>query len=325
MGLRHCGRLPISRFLDPSQLARHRKRRRKSPTPSWSWHSVPSPPYGIDGSSSRVVRAPPAGVPVLVRHVPMLRRSRGSQRRSDSWPRWRSSSSTSVRGQRDRSLNPITPRSYFAIRRVATCRVLLAAARDDLGLAVSVLNLGHDAISWSAQVMDELIVVGEELPPVVAPGRYQAVAVAYRQAKIHGALKIIVDFKVTVPRPDGEGTVEVRLSAYYNASGGRGRVRAGASSKLYRNLALVTGRRPHRKGVPLGALIGPLLEVEVRTVTHDHRQRRLPLAAQYSVVTGIVDVIAGGRPAALRSGTIPAASPTPTPSPSPAPPPTSPK
>jgi hypothetical protein len=147
----------------------------------------------------------------------------------------------------------------------------------------------------SAPDSDRIDIVGEELPPLLEPGIYQATGGKARVATLFRTLKLCVAWCVLMPDLL-HGHQRVTLTRYYNIKRGPGRRwRAGASSHYIREWTLVTGRRPSR-GDPLSPAVfrGVLAEIEVRTVTSDSRQHDLAVPARYSVVARIIKILAGG-------------------------------
>ena len=134
-------------------------------------------------------------------------------------------------------------------------------------------------------------------PPLIPPGRYEAVGGRASTFRVHHVLKLRVEWVVLVPDETGQNYVRpVNLPRYYNVRPApEGRVRAGRHSSYVREWVLVTGRRVGRHDrLSPGSFEGVLCEVEVAVVTHDARQQPLPEPARYSKVARVIQRKAGG-------------------------------
>jgi hypothetical protein len=65
------------------------------------------------------------------------------------------------------------------------------------------------------------------------------------------------------------------------------------SSALYREFCTLSGRRERRDRIDLCRLRNTVIRANVRVVTHDQKQRVLPLFLQYSVVGELLSLEAG--------------------------------
>ena len=141
-------------------------------------------------------------------------------------------------------------------------------------------------------------VIFADVPPLIRPGRYQAVGDRGRLVPMFGVRKLVVPWSVQV-ESDDEDNREVKLSRFYNVQAAPvGRAfRVGGHSMYAREWTLITGRRPQRRDrLSPSAFKGVLAVVEVRTVEIDSRQKPLPLEARYSIVARILELKAGGGP-----------------------------
>ncbi len=142
------------------------------------------------------------------------------------------------------------------------------------------------------------ITITTDETPLIAEGIYDAVGGDARVVPIFGRKKLALHLTVLAPDPvNPSGVRHVPLQRFYNVTvGPGGRFRAGRHSAYRREWITVTGRRPARDRLPPSAFKHVLVRVEVRTVTHDSKQRPLPVGAQYSVVSRVIEVQAGGGP-----------------------------
>jgi hypothetical protein len=167
------------------------------------------------------------------------------------------------------------------------------------GQEASSNRLESHATHVDRDASEESVTICTEHPPLIPTGEYLAFGVGFLVMRINKMLKLRVDWDVQVPVPDGpDGTVLLRISRFYKLRGkGPRKLEAGPSSDLRREYILLFGRSPSRRGkIDPRMFIGVAARVEVRTVTHDFRQRELPAAAQYSVINRVIEHIAGNRP-----------------------------
>ena len=114
---------------------------------------------------------------------------------------------------------------------------------------------------------------------LVAPGDYSALYVRHAGTLIFRTPKVRVDFRLLdYPQP-------VVLSRWYRVSDfRRGRIRAGRSSAIVREISAALDRRVRCDRIPVAALEGHEVVVRVRTVTADGAQTPLAEVNQYSVI-----------------------------------------
>jgi hypothetical protein len=136
------------------------------------------------------------------------------------------------------------------------------------------------------ELEDEIISV-ERLAPIVEPGEYWAVVTGVKRVLRFGHAVAQFRFKV-VTMGSAYG---VHLNGYCTLPiKKKDRVPAGSKFGSWtRTLTAFTGCSPSR--ISLGGFKGFWLTVKVETVTRNHRQQRLALRDQYSVVSDIVDVV----------------------------------
>jgi hypothetical protein len=118
----------------------------------------------------------------------------------------------------------------------------------------------------------------------IEPGAYQAVYEGHRPFKIFNgkALKLQVDFRLI----EHAQIVLPRFFPIRNHASGR--ISAGRHSDLVRELSAVLGRRVRADRIPISDLSGLLLDVLVRDVVTDHRQRPLAPVNRYSIIAQLV-------------------------------------
>jgi hypothetical protein len=141
------------------------------------------------------------------------------------------------------------------------------------------------------------ITAGDDLPLIQQDGLYEATGGAARLANYFLRTIIVVQWTVLVPDATAvDGLRKVKLPQFFNVTvGPGGRIQAKPRSKFWRAWVTVAGRRPTRGDrLAPGIFQGALCKVRVRTVTQDSVQQAITDVAQYSVVDGIVEVIAGG-------------------------------
>ncbi|HEX4151148.1 MAG TPA: hypothetical protein VHY75_02960 [Steroidobacteraceae bacterium] len=117
----------------------------------------------------------------------------------------------------------------------------------------------------------------EDGPILVEPGEHLAVYMRHERPQAFKGLKLRVIFRLQDQRP-------VQLSRWYQVATSKGPIAAPACSDLVREMQAVLGRRVRHDRIPISALAGILVRVDVRTVTSDYRQRTLALINQYSVI-----------------------------------------
>jgi hypothetical protein len=117
--------------------------------------------------------------------------------------------------------------------------------------------------------------------PVTASGPNDVRSLAFKV--FHGkALKVQVDFRLIEH-------AQIVLPRYFPVTGYvGGRIRAGRHSDIVRELSVVLGRRVRADRIPISDLSGLLLDVLVRDVVTDHRQRPLAPVNRYSVIERLV-------------------------------------
>jgi len=112
----------------------------------------------------------------------------------------------------------------------------------------------------------------------IPDGTYSAVYEQHRGLLIFRTPKVRVDFRLL----EHPGLV---LSRWYRVEDFRhGRVSACSSSDIVREISDVLGRRIRRDQIPVGALEGVIVKIQVRTVTKDRIQRPLAEVNRYSII-----------------------------------------
>lgn len=145
----------------------------------------------------------------------------------------------------------------------------------------------------------ETVEVVSDDVPLLPAGPYEAVGGKARPFSAFKAEKLCIEWTVVVPvESQPGGTRRVVLPRYYNVRRGvGGRFHAAKHGAYRREWIAVTGRRPSRNDrLSPQVFTGVMALVEVRTVSKDREQRRLPAGAHYSVIARVVEILAGGRP-----------------------------
>jgi len=133
-----------------------------------------------------------------------------------------------------------------------------------------------------------------DAPPLIPPGRYQAVYQHHETALFSKPPRVYVHFRIVGGEHDG-----ARLYRAYRVErlNGRGRkngtFKVRHTSELFRQFVRVTGGSERPDRIALSRLRSCVLLVSVRTVETDYRQRALPEALRYSVVDEMLSVEAG--------------------------------
>lgn len=149
----------------------------------------------------------------------------------------------------------------------------------------------HDSVVG----LDRVEFVGDGAPLIEA-GIYEGVAGRARLVFVFGVHKLVVPFTVIVRDADEpDGCRHVIIARYYNVSRHGRRICVSTHGDYAREWALIAGRRIGRRDRPhVHAFEGAFCRVEVRTVTKDREQRRLPEHARYSRVARVLELLAGG-------------------------------
>ena len=134
-----------------------------------------------------------------------------------------------------------------------------------------------------------------DAPPQIPEGLYTATYTHHETAFVFKSPKVFIHFRLCGGEYDG-----LRLYSAYRVKEIRGKPRKGGAIKvrhsheLYRQFVTLSGYRERPDRISLHRLKGCLVNVQVRTVRKDSRQRDLPPALQYSVIDRLVSVEAGG-------------------------------
>lgn len=146
----------------------------------------------------------------------------------------------------------------------------------------------RDADAWDIEV-------AESAHPRIVDGDFEAVFVRHETALLFKTGKVFLWFRIVAPGP--HFGVEIcrpyRCREIIGRPGKGGRFKLNRGSDLFKDLArlLDVARRPDR--ISLHDLRGPVWVIRTRTVDHDHRQRPIPEAARYSVVSEILHAAVG--------------------------------
>jgi hypothetical protein len=143
--------------------------------------------------------------------------------------------------------------------------------------------------------MSEITIEGKN-HPLIPPGKYTVVYTHHEtnRSAFGGKPKVYLNFRMVDP-----GFIGQEIFAAYNVKGLIGRPKKNGSFKLTRRqdltLQLATIMPNFRLDrVSLRPLISRTVEVSVRSVVKDYRQRALPVSLQYSVVDKILAIVDGG-------------------------------
>jgi len=133
------------------------------------------------------------------------------------------------------------------------------------------------------------------VPTLIPEGLYEARFLYHETARVFNSAKIFLWFEITQP---GEYLgkrlyLPYRLHCMVGKPGRSGRFKVRTRSELFWMLWRVTEvkRRPDRLSTT--DLKGVVLEIRVRTVLRDYKQRELPEALRYSVVDDVVRKLTG--------------------------------
>ena len=143
--------------------------------------------------------------------------------------------------------------------------------------------------------LDDVLLDGREWP-LLPEGEYLVTYTHHETAVVFKTPKVFVHFRIAEPGP----YLNQRLFAPYRASeligrpGKNGRFKLKHRSELYLTLRwLYQSRRLRPDRVSLRDLKGLIVQVTVRTVTKDYKQRPLPDSLHYSVVHTITAIEVG--------------------------------
>ena len=133
----------------------------------------------------------------------------------------------------------------------------------------------------------ELDQVSAEAAPLIPPGLYDIRTVRLDRRKLWGAAKSMVSCEVVGGEYDGICLIWCANSLP------KGSRRVPISSKMYRTIVMVLGRRPERgERISEGLLVHKMFRASVRTVTKGADGHELPPGARYSVIDAFVERIA---------------------------------
>lgn len=133
-----------------------------------------------------------------------------------------------------------------------------------------------------------------DAPPQIPSGRYQAQYVSHETALFSKSPRVYVHLQIF--GGEHHGSILYRAFRVERLNGRprkNGTFRLRHSSELFRQFVRITEQRERPDRVALSRLRNCLLNVSVRTVTHDYRQRPLPPSLQYSVIDELLSIEAG--------------------------------
>lgn len=132
-------------------------------------------------------------------------------------------------------------------------------------------------------------------PPLIEEGTFDAVFVRAESARVFNTNKLFLHFRIVTPGK-AHGTVLYRAYRAKGATVGPRSphsIRIAKRGELLLTLCRLFGRNVRPDRVSLKCLRGLVLQVTVRTVTSDYRQRPLPPQLFYSVIGDVVGIAAG--------------------------------
>lgn len=146
-----------------------------------------------------------------------------------------------------------------------------------------------------AQAPDDCEVDYGRACPVIPPGIYRAILTHHETAFVFKTPKVFLWFRIVDPG----NCFERELYAVNRVKQLKGRARkngafvVGARSDLFRIACHVLDLNMRPKRFSIYGLRNRVLRVMVSTVTHDYKQRPLPIAMQYSKVSEILGTETG--------------------------------
>lgn len=134
----------------------------------------------------------------------------------------------------------------------------------------------------------------EEIPPLIPAGTYELKFEGYSTGILFGkSSKLILSFRII----DMNEHFETKILAYYNVQrligkpGKNGNFKSGWSSKFTREFINLFGIRPQRLDrIPMSHFDKQILIGQAKTVKQGHNQKKLHPAAQYSVISELIEV-----------------------------------
>jgi hypothetical protein len=115
--------------------------------------------------------------------------------------------------------------------------------------------------------------------PLIEPGDYDVVYERHAGVTMfERATKVRVYFRL-LAHPG------ITLERWYPVQSYKGRISAPAHSDIVRELSVVLNQRVRHDRIPVASLANHVIVAEVKTVTHDRRQRALDPINQYSVIS----------------------------------------
>jgi hypothetical protein len=133
-----------------------------------------------------------------------------------------------------------------------------------------------------------------DAPPLIPEGRYQAAYTHHETGLFVKSPRVFLHFRIVGGSHDGKRLYRAfRVERLNGRARKNGTFRVRHSSELFRQFVRVTGERERPDRIALSRLKSCVLQVSVRTVTTDSRQRELPEALRYSVVDEMLSVEAG--------------------------------
>lgn len=131
-------------------------------------------------------------------------------------------------------------------------------------------------------------------PPQIPPGTYKAIFKHHETSYSFKTPKVYLHFELQGGDYAGMRLYRAfRVKELRGKQGKGGRFKLRHSHELYRQFVKLSGARERPDRISLRRLKHCLLNVSVRTVTTDSRQRPLPPALRYSVIDDLVSVEAG--------------------------------
>lgn len=115
--------------------------------------------------------------------------------------------------------------------------------------------------------------------PLIAPGDYDVVYERHVGVTMfERAMKVRICFRL-LAHPG------ITLDRWYPVQSYKGRISATTHSDIVRELSVVLNQRVRHDRIPVSSLANHVIVADVKTVTHDRRQRPLDPINQYSVIS----------------------------------------
>jgi hypothetical protein len=148
---------------------------------------------------------------------------------------------------------------------------------------------GQRLIDEASEEADSLDASREVGPPLIDPGLYRVRSLRVRSADMFDRRKLVLDVQIIGDDQGHRGGRWDGTELLWSANIPMDRTRPPVSSKYWRALELVLGRRLRRSEKPAKVLLtGQTFLARVKTVTKNHRGDVLPPQSHYSVCSDLL-------------------------------------